>query len=57
MQRGSLFPSGSDAGSATLVQTPGLTPIPRMLPRQIQSGPKMDIREMLQLEGNFHWGI
>lgn len=57
MQRGSLFPSGSDAGSAALVQTPGLTPIPRMLPRQIQSGPKMDIREILQLEENFLWVI
>lgn len=57
MQRGSLFPGGSNAGSATLVQTPGLTPIPRMLPWQIESGPKVDIREMLQLEENFHWGI
>lgn len=28
-----------------------------MLPWQIESGPKMDIREMLQLEENFYWGI
>ena len=54
MQRGSLIPSGSDAGSATLVQTAGLTSILRMVPQQIQSGPKMDSRGMFQLEENFH---
>lgn len=50
MQSGRLIPSGSGAGSATLVQILGLTSVPRLLLQQIQSGPKMDSRGTFQLD-------
>lgn len=55
MQRGGLVPSGRDAASATLVHTPGLNTISKML-LKFKTVQRFPSREMSQLEENFHQG-